>query len=73
MREKINIPVREPSSITLQVIGPSLKVSPSLIGTKLMGTSGIGTTPAIVDYGFGGRGWKVARNCDLLEFEAKAK
>ena len=40
-------PVREPSSITRQVIGPNLKVSPSLIGTKLMGTSGMGTTPAM--------------------------
>lgn len=39
--------MREPSSITRQVMGPSLKVSPSLMGTKLIGTSGMGTTPAM--------------------------
>lgn len=42
-------PVREPSSMIRHVIGPSLKVSPALMGTKLIFSSGIGTTPAMLE------------------------
>lgn len=34
------LPVRDPSSITRQVILPSLMISPSLAGTKLTGRVG---------------------------------
>jgi len=39
--EPMRLSVRDPSSITLQVIWPSLRISPCFAETKLMGRRGI--------------------------------
>ena len=48
LRNNRNRPVRDPSSMIRHVIGPSLNVSPALMGTKLIFSSGMGTTPAMM-------------------------
>lgn len=40
-REDDVLPVRDPSSMILQVMWPSFKISPDFAGTKLMGLRGI--------------------------------
>lgn len=62
-------PVREPSSMIRQVRWPSLRISPDLAGTKLMGRRGMAMVEracrasssmvrAVVGEGLGGQDWR---------------